>query len=220
MFGVYDAIQLGDVGDDWEGMKYIIYTLLGISYFWTLNVFSNIVQATVAGVIGKWWYKPDGDIETNGADLKDAFFRSCFYSIGSICFGSLVVGPVRILRQLSAFFRPSEEVNSLLCLHECIHCIQTCLASCVDNLGDRFNSWSFTYIGLYGYGLVDAGLHATELFEKRGWTTIVSDDLVPNVLIMISLAIGGLTGMVAYLLEQLETLSLTSLGVPLMTSFA
>lgn len=93
------------------------------------------------------------------------------------------------------------------------------MTSCVDNLAERFSSWSFTYIGLYGYGLVVAGLHATELFEKRGWTTIVSDDLVPNVLIMISLAIGGLTGMVAYLLEQIEALSLTNLGVPLMTSF-
>jgi hypothetical protein len=130
-----------------------------------------------------------------------------------------MVGPVRILRQLSAFFRPSEQVNSLLCLHEGIHFIQTCMTSCVDGLADRFNSWCFAYVGLYGYGLVDAGLHSTELFEKRGWTTIVSDDLVPNLLSMICLGIGGLTGMIAYLLERLEPLSLTSLGVPLMTSF-
>jgi hypothetical protein len=100
-----------------------------------------------------------------------------------------------------------------------MHCVQTCLASCVDNLADRFSSWSFTYVGLYGYGLVDAGLHSAELFEKRGWTMIVSDDLVPNVLFMITLTVGGLTGMLAYALEQLEALSLTSLGLPLITSF-
>jgi hypothetical protein len=93
------------------------------------------------------------------------------------------------------------------------------MTSCVDSLADRFSSWSFTYVGLYGYGLVDAGLHSAELFEKRGWTTIVSDDLVPNVLFMISLAIAGLTGMLAYMLEHIEALSLTSLGVPLITSF-
>jgi hypothetical protein len=189
--------------------------VLTISFF----LLQNVVHVTVAGVIGKWWYKPDGDIDSNRSDLMNAFFRSCFYSLGSICFGSLIVGPVRILRQLSAFFRPSEQVNSLLCLHECIHCIQTCMTSCVDTLAARFNSWCFSYVGLYGYGLVDAGLHSTELFEKRGWTTIVSDDLVSNLLSMISLGIGGLTGMVAYLLEHLEPLSLTSLGVPLLTSF-
>ncbi|KAG7368466.1 plasma-membrane choline transporter family protein [Nitzschia inconspicua] len=218
VMGTYDAVQLGNLGE-FRGADNLIYVLLVISYYWTLNVFLNVVQVTVAGVIGRWWYKPDGDSTSNGSDLLKAFFRSCFYSLGSICYGSLIVGPVRILRQLSVFFRPSEELNSLLCLHECIYFIQTCMTSCVDSLGDRYNSYAFTYIGLYGYGLVDAGLHSTELFEKRGWTTIVSDDLVPNVLSMISLGIGGLTGMVAYMLEKIEVLSLTSLGVPWMTSF-
>jgi hypothetical protein len=93
------------------------------------------------------------------------------------------------------------------------------MTSFVDNLSDRFSPWCFTYVGLYGYGLGDAGLHSAELFEKRGWTMIVSDDLVPNVLFMISLTIGGVTGMLAYALDQIEALSLTSLGVPLITSF-
>ena len=178
------------------------------------------MQVTVAGVIGSWWYKPDGDTETRGADLNHSLFRSCFYALGSICFGSLLVGPVKVLRQLSVFFRPSEEVPSLLCLHECLHCIQTCLTSVVDNLADRFSSWSFTYVGLYGYGLLDAGSLSAELFERRGWTTIVSDDLVPNVLLLSSLVIGGTTGLFAYLIENMESLSLTSLEDPDVTSFA
>jgi Plasma-membrane choline transporter len=178
------------------------------------------VQVTVAGVIGSWWYKPEGHIETRGADLNHAFFRSCFYALGSICFGSLLVGPVKVLRQLSVFFRPREEVTSLLCLHEFLHCIQTCLTSIVDSLADRFSPWSFAYVGLYGYGLIDAGLHSAELFEKRGWTTIVSDDLVPNVLLLSSLVIGGTTGLFAFLIENMAGLSLTSLDMPETTSFA
>lgn len=178
------------------------------------------MQVTLAGVIGSWWYKPDGDTETRGADLNQAFFRSCFYAMGSICFGSLFVVPVKILRQLSVFFRPSEDATSLLCLHECLHCIQTCLTSVVDSLAARFSPWSFTYVGLYGYGLIDAGLLSAELFDKRGWTTIVSDDLVPNVLLLSSLVIGGTTGFFAYLIENMEYLSLTSLKVPNIASFA
>jgi hypothetical protein len=179
----------------------------------------NIVQVTFAGVIGSWWFTPDGDTSSRGADLNRAFFRSSFYTIGSICFGSLLVGPIRLIRQLSALFRPSEEVSSLLCLHECLYCIQSCLTSCVDSLADRFNPWAFTYVGLYGYGLVDAGLHSTELFDKRGWSTIVSDDLVPNILLMTSLVIGGITGCFAHLIENTESLSLTSLNEPIATSF-
>ena len=151
--------------------------------------------------------------------MTRAFFRSSFYSIGSICFGSLFVGPVRLLRQLSAFFRPSGDGSSLLFLHECMYCIQSCLTSCVDSLADRFSPWAFTYVGLYGYGLVDAGLNSTELFDKRGWSKIVSDDLVPNVLLMTSLVIGGITGCFAHMLENVEALSLTSLKEPVGTSF-
>lgn len=174
---------------------------------------------TVAAVIGRWWYTADGDISNRGSDLNHAFFRSFFYSIGSICYGSLLVGPVRILRQLSVFFRPTEEVHSLMTLHECMHFIQSCLTNCVESLARRFSPWSFTYVGLYGYGLMDAGLQSAELFEKRGWTTIVSDDLVPNVLLLITLTISGVTGIFAHLLERFESLSLTASQEPLVTPF-
>jgi len=217
--GVYDAIQVGDIDEAYEGIEYVYYVTLGISYYWTLNVFLNIVQVTVADVIGRWWYTLDGDTSSRGADLNHAFFRSFFYSIGSVCFGSLFVGPVRVLRQLSVFFRPPEQVNSLMTLDECIHCIQSGLTNFVESLARRFSPWSFTYVGLYGYNIMDAGLRAAELFEKRGWTTIVSDELVPNVLLLITLAITGLTGVFAHLLEQFESLSLTATDEPLVTSF-
>lgn len=174
---------------------------------------------TVAGIIGSWWFTPDGDVQFRSQHLQKAFFRSIFYSIGSICYGSLLVGPVRFLRQLSALFSPNNDRPSLLCIHECIHCIQSCLTSCVDNLAIRFNPWAFTYVGLYGYKLTDAGLHSTELFEKRGWTKIVSDDLVPNVLLMTCLVIGGATGCFAHLIENSQSLALSSLDEPNTTSF-
>jgi len=183
-------------------------------------VLQNIVQATVSALIGKWWYSRDGDTSSQCSDLSSSAFRPMFYGIGSICYGSLFVGPARMLHQLSAFFRPNGGgSSSLLCLHECLFCIQSCLTSCVDNFSDRYSPWSFTYIGLYGYGLVDAGQNAADLFEKRGWTTIVSDDLAANVLFMTSLVIGGVTGLFAHLIESTETLTLSSMGKPGLVSF-
>lgn len=178
------------------------------------------MQVTVACLIGKWWYTPDGDISTRISDLGSSFFRSIFYCIGSVCYGSLFVGPVRLIRQLSAFFRPIEGgTSSLLCLHQCLFCIQSCMTSCVDSLADRYSPWAFTYVGLYGYGLVEAGQNASELFEKRGWSTIVSDDLAPNVLLMTSVVIGGVTGLFAHLIENTEMVTLTTLGQPGLVSF-
>lgn len=58
---------------------------------------------------------------------------------------------------------------------------------------------------MYHYGFLDAGYNATELFDRRGWSTIVSDDLVPNILFLTSLVIGGATGCFAHIISRFVT---------------
>lgn len=66
---------------------------------------------------------------------------------------------------------------------------------------------------------LDAGANATELFRTRGWTKIVMDDLVPNILMMTSVVIGGATGCFAHLIEHIDALHITSLDQPGAVSF-
>jgi hypothetical protein len=106
-----------------------------------------------------------------------------------------------------------------MCLHECLSCVQHCITTCVDNLSDYFNPWAFTYIGLYRYGLLESGHNATELFKKRGWISIVSDDLVHNILLMICLVIGGVTGCFGVLIQSYHMLSFSTLGQPSAVAF-
>lgn len=65
---------------------------------------------------------------------------------------------------------------------------------------------------MYHYGFWDAGHNATELFERRGWSTIVSDDLVPNVLFLTSLVIGGATGCFTHLISRIYDLHVSPEG--------
>ena len=175
----------------------------------------NAVQVATAAVVGQWWYQPEGE-----QTVQKSTFKTIFYSMGSICFGSLFVGPVKIMRQFSVLFRPSSEQASLLLFHECLHCIQTCITDFVEGLVERFNPWGFSYVGLYGYAFPEAASLATELFSKRGWTTIVSDDLVSNALLMTSVVIGGVTGCFAFFLAGMEELHVTSLNTPGEVSFS
>jgi len=56
-------------------------------------------------------------------------------------------------------------------------CIAECLLSCLAGLVEYFNKWAFVYVGIYGYGYIEAGKNVIQLFKNRGWEAIIADDL-------------------------------------------
>jgi Plasma-membrane choline transporter len=60
------------------------------------------------------------------------------------------------------------------------------------------------YVGLYGFSYLEAGRNVLQLFEQKGWTAIISDDLCDNVLFMISVAIALATGLVGLLIGCMD----------------
>mmetsp|Transcript_11920 Transcript_11920/g.24238 ORF Transcript_11920/g.24238 Transcript_11920/m.24238 type:complete len:802 (-) Transcript_11920:433-2838(-) len=211
--GLHDAMFNNDDGMELSrNAKIAIYSLLVISYYWTYQVFMHIVNVTVAGTIGSWWFDEP-------SALWPTFTQATYYNFGSICYGGLLVGFVQLLRQITEGLRPNRDESALMCLYECCLFFQEKIVTFVDELADSFTPWAFTYIGLYHYGLKDAGHKANELFEKRGWTRLVTDDLIPNILAMVGLVIGGLSGSFAVILQALDGHGLTSIGHPVLMSF-
>mmetsp|Transcript_21370 Transcript_21370/g.42885 ORF Transcript_21370/g.42885 Transcript_21370/m.42885 type:complete len:807 (+) Transcript_21370:83-2503(+) len=209
--GLHDAMYNGQLMIS-DNMKVAVDVLLFVSYYWTYQVLRHIVMVTVAGTIGSWWFKQD-------SALNETFFRATVCNFGSICYGSLYVGVVQFLRQITEGMRPHHDESSLMCLYEFTLYFQERLVTLVDNLADSFTPWAFTYIGLYHYSLGDSGHKVNELFDRRGWSRIVTDDLIPSVLTMVSLVIGGLSGSFAVILQALDGQGLTSFGHPVATSF-
>lgn len=209
--GLHDAMYNGQlaISDD---MKVAVDVLLFISYYWTYQVLRHIVMVAVAGTIGSWWFKTE-------SALKETFLRATVYNFGSICYGSLYVGFVQLLRQFTEGMRPHHEESSLMCLYEFTLFFQERFVNFVDNLADTFTPWAFTYIGLYHYSLKDSGHKVNELFDRRGWSRLVTDDLIPSVLTMVSLVIGGLSGSFAVIMQALDGEGLTSFGHPVAASF-
>jgi len=133
------------------------------------------------------WFVPG---EANGcwsSAIKDSFCRATTYSFGSICFGSLVVAVVQALRALAHQARQNEDMQLLACLVECI-------LACIQDIIEYFNKWAYVYVGLYGFGYVHAGREVVQLFQNKGWTVMINDDLTDRVLMMVSIGVGVLTG--------------------------
>ena len=116
-------------------------------------------------------------------------------SFGSICFGSLIVALIQALRQLANQARQNGDAGALACVAECI-------LGCIQGIVEYFNKWAYIYVGLYGYSYIEAGKNVFTLFKNRGWDAIIADDLIGNVLFLVSIVVGILSGVVAIILER------------------
>lgn len=174
----------------------VVYLFL-VSYYWTHQVLQNTVHVTAAGVIGTWWFAPDEASSFCSQAVGDSFTRATTYSFGSICFGSLIVALIQALRTLNRQLRDNEEFQIVVCVIDCI-------LGCIESIVEYFNKWAYVYVGLYGYSYLDAGKNVIGLFQNKGWSVIITDDLTDNVLFMVNVGIGLITGLVGLLISQMD----------------
>ena len=171
------------------------------------------MHVTIAGVVGTWWFAPQDASSMFSPAIQDSFRRSTTYSFGSMCMGSLLVAIIQLLQQLAHQLRRNDHLRGcggtggtiLLCIVEC-------LLYYIQNIAAYFNHWAFIYVGLYGYDYLTAGQKTMSLFQGRGWSNIITDNLVSRVLLLVCMVIGALTGLVGLLLNRATGWANSSLG--------
>ena len=99
--------------------------------YWITEWIKNTMHSVVAGVYGSWFFcagKPGG--MPKGA-TRGAARRSFTYSFGSICFGSLVVALINMLRQAVSIAQSSEASEGNI-VGTILFCILGCIISMID----------------------------------------------------------------------------------------
>lgn len=144
------------------------------SLYWTAQVIKNIGHVTTSGVVASWWFTP-----SNPAPTRPAFLRAITTSIGSICFGSLLVALVSTLRALLRSAR-----------RDACRDIADCLLGMVDRFLKFFNKYAFSTIAIYGYDFLTGAKRTGELLQSELFTAVINDDLSGGVLFL-GAALGG-----------------------------
>jgi len=180
--------------------------LLLVSFYWTYEVIKNTIHVTCAGTVGTWWFVPHEANSCCSKAVSDSFCRATTYSFGSICFGSLLVAIVQALEMMARQARQNEDLQLLYCIIECI-------LSCIRDIIEYLNKWAYVYVGLYGFGYIEAGRNVIQLFQQKGWTVIITDDLADRVLLMMSFAVGVLTGFVGLIAALADPNLLQGIGI-------
>lgn len=198
LLGVYvrsASCQDGTCSAHIQGLVLCFFIL---SYYWTASVINNILHVTVAGLVGTWVFSPIDACQFCSPAIGDSFVRASTYSFGSVCLGSLVAAVLQTLYLLLNEARRNGRSGHLLL------CVLECIVGCLERLVSYFNRYTLVYVGLWGYDYLTAGKRVMELFSRRGWTTIINDQLVLRVLSWVTLILGGFTGFLGLLIASLR----------------
>ena len=99
--------------------------------YWITEWIKNTMHSIVAGVYGSWFFcagKPGG--MPKGA-TRGAARRSLTYSFGSICFGSLVVAIINMIRQAVSIAQ-SQEAGQGNIVGSILFCVLGCIIGLID----------------------------------------------------------------------------------------
>jgi len=154
----------------------LVSFLMLVSFYWGAEVLKNIVHVTTSGVAATWLFFAEPKQPT-----WNSWKRATTTSLGSICFGSLIVAFLSATKAvLDEMRRQNDGIGA---------CLASCIIGCIEDLVRFFNVYAFSRVAIYGKGFVQSGKETWDLFKAKGWDLIVNDDLTGTVL-----AIGALFG--------------------------
>jgi hypothetical protein len=109
----------------------ILYLL---SFYWTHQVFKNLIHVVVAGVVGTFWFEPSEASSLCSKAIMDSVARSLTYSLGSICLGSLLAAVIQVCRTLVESARAHGNDGIVMCILDC-------LLGCLESVVEYFNKF-------------------------------------------------------------------------------
>ncbi|CAF2506793.1 unnamed protein product [Rotaria sp. Silwood2] len=156
------------------------------SLYWGALTFRNITHFVAACVVGQWWFTQDAHRQYA---VERSVQRAFTTNFGTISFGSLILAFIKALRVVAQINESNarRDGNILLLL---ISCCAVCILRIFEGLVRYLNEWAFVFAALTGQSFRAASRSFLDLFQQRGWTMIINDDLAGSALTIVTLAIG------------------------------
>jgi hypothetical protein len=148
--------------------------------------FRNITHFVTACVVGQWWFVADAQRQYA---VEFSIQRAFTTNFGTISFGSLILAFLKALRVVAQVNESNarRDGNIILLL---ISCFTVCILRIFEGFVRYLNEWAFIYAALTGQSFRAASRSFLDLFQQRGWTMIINDDLAGHALTIVTIAIG------------------------------
>lgn len=153
--------QLEDV-NSWQ------YFFCIFSYFWTVQVILNVLLCIMSGATYNRFFKL-GDLTVKYT------FVSLTTSFGSICFGSLIIAVIQVLR-----FIASQSDNEENFIASFFGAILKGLLYFLEDLLDFLNLYAFSHVTMYGKSYVSAAKDSWKMILDQSMEEVVGNDITTS----------------------------------------
>ncbi|KAH3679592.1 hypothetical protein WICMUC_000824 [Wickerhamomyces mucosus] len=179
--------------------------------YYITEVIRNVIHVTISGVYGTWYYLSKSDQGEPRFPATGAFKRAMTYSFGSICFGSLIVTFVDLLKQGLNILRQNVSQAGDFCASFGF-LILDILFGIIEWLARFFNQYSYSYISLYGDAYIPAAKATWHLLRQKGMDALVNECLIGTALGFYALFNAYITALFAFLYVRLTAPAYNSSG--------
>lgn len=160
----------GGIEWDYKTRNYALYYLFGL--FWNCNLTIHISSFVVASTCSIWYFAGiKHETQSRSYPIILSFYRLIVYHLGSVCFGSLVIAVVQIIKliisifysQVKTYYNGVEEASlQKLCI-KCCRCFLDCFERFVRYISDQ----AYIMISITGESFCEGAKSAFYLITRN-----------------------------------------------------
>ncbi|CUM63357.1 uncharacterized protein PRCAT00000930001 [Priceomyces carsonii] len=179
--------------------------------YYISEVIRNIIHVVIAGIYGTWYYLAGSDQGEPRHPALASLRRAMTYCFGSICFGSLIVSLIQLLRALISSLKSNAFSSGDYCAG-CGFLILDFIISLIDWMVRYFNHYAYCYVALYGKSYVKSARDTFDLLRFKGMDALINDCFIGTSLNLYSLFVGYVTALLAWFYLKFTKPEYNSLG--------
>jgi len=217
----YTPLEEDDVSVKSYGIIIELYLVLG--YYWTYYFIKAVGKTTICGTIATWYWTPknsDGKRHYQNNVIIKTFIRIMFYNLGSLAFGSLILGIISVIKYILTKIQKIAEKNGNNSIVRCFLICIKCCVGCIESIVKFITKLAYVEIAIYGYSFCKASYKATKLIAQNAFRVFVIDKIGDLIFFLGKCLVCATTTYLAFLI--LKNNNVTDpylLVVPLVISF-
>lgn len=166
--------------------------------YFILEVIRNVIHVVIAGVYGTWYYLALSDQGAPRLPALGALRRALTYCFGSICFGSLIVSLIELLRAFINILKSNAFADGDTCAG-CGFLILDFFIGILEWMARYFNRYAYCVIALYGKLYIKLARETFDLFRFKGIDAMINDCFIDTSLNMYSLCVSYTVSLLSHL---------------------